>query len=347
MRIIRYLKEAKLAVLIIVIFLIVQAFADLSLPRYTARIVDVGIQQSGVEHASPSQIREETLDLVCMLAPSDEEELIWALYSKSDDGTFYLNDSSTETREQLDQLMALSLVVIHFAHNLPDIDLDLFAQAYKAGYITKDQILEGLELAKDQLGSLDDAIIRQQAIQATKAEYEALGFDMGKMQMDYLLGVGLIMLGLAALGMAVSVVVSYIASRTAARIGRSLRSRLFTRVVAFSDAEVQSFSAAPLITRGTNDVQQIQMVMVFLLRMMLYSPILAAGGVIMITATNVSMNWIIVLAIAVILVIVVILFKVAMPKFRIMQVLIDRVNLVSREILTGLPVIRAFGRQEF
>ena len=348
MHIIRYLKEVKLAVLIIVLFLVMQAFTDLSLPRYTANIVDVGIQQSGVEHASPQEIRPASFDTVCMLSPSDDEATIRASYNQPDSGgDYFLNDMSADARDQLDKAMSLPLVIIHFADNVPDLNLDQITQAYAAGMVTKNQVLQGVDSAKSQLGDLDDSIITQQAVQATISEYEAIGLDMGKMQMDYLMGVGLIMLGLSALGVVASISVSFIASRAAAKIGRLLRTRLFTHVVSFSDAEVESFSAASLITRGTNDIQQIQMVVMFLLRMLLYSPILAIGGIIMVATTNMSMSWIIVLAVILIVIIVAILFKVAMPKFRIMQSLIDRVNLVAREVLTGLPVIRAFGRQDF
>ena len=167
------------------------------------------------------------------------------------------------------------------------------------------------------------------------------------MQMGYLVRIGLLMLGLAALGMVAAVLVGFIASRTAAKVGATLRSKLFRRVVSFSDAEVQSFSAASLITRGTNDIQLVQMVTVMLLRMVLYAPILAIGGIIMVSRTNLAMSWIIILAVAVIFVLIMVLMRVALPKFQIMQTLIDRVNLVSREILTGLHVIRAFDRQPY
>ncbi|MCL2826810.1 MAG: ABC transporter ATP-binding protein/permease [Eggerthellaceae bacterium] len=350
MRIIKYLKEAKIAVLVIICFLILQAFTDLSLPRYTADIVDVGIQQSGVEHASPQEMRSSTFDAVCMLSSTDDEATIRDSYHQGDDGNYYINDGiSTDQRDSLDSTIALPLVVIHYAANIPNLDLDQVFQAYNAGLVTKDQILSQIDTMKSQsaFANLDDSIIKQQAVQATIAEYQALGLDMNQMQIDYLIHVALIMLGLSALGMAASIAVAFVASRTAAKIGRLLRTRLFSRVISFSDAEVQSFSAASLITRGTNDIQQIQMVTVFLLRMLLYSPILAIGGIYNIAITNASMSWIIGLAVGVIIIIVLILFKVAMPRFRIMQKLIDRVNLVSREILTGLPVIRAFGRQDF
>ena len=191
-----------------------------------------------------------------------------------------------------------------------------------------------------------DTLIAQQGIAAARAEYEQLGVDMDAMQMDYLFFTGAKMLMLSALGMVVAIAIGFLASRTASKVGRSLRGRLFDKVVTFSDAEIQSFSAASLITRGTNDVQQVQMVTVMLLRMVLYAPILAIGGVIMIAHTNLSMGWIVIVAVLAIALILAVLIKVAMPKFKIMQKLIDRVNLVSREMLMGLSVVRAFNREQ-
>ena len=347
MRIIRYLKDSKIAVLLVVALLIVQAFTDLSLPRYTSHIVDVGIQQSGVEHVALDEMRAETFDEVCMLVPAEDEAMVRAAYTETDQGTYKLHDTGRGEIEELDSVMAMPLVVIHYAGQIPDVDIAQLKAAYDSGAVTKDQLLEMVDEAKAKMGDVGDSLVEQQAIQAAIGEYEELGYDMGAMQMGYLLRIGAIMLGLAALGMVAAILIGLIASRTAAKIGRGLREKLFKKVVSFSDAEVQSFSAASLITRGTNDIQQIQMVTVMLLRMVLYSPILAIGGIIMVSQTNFAMSWIIVIAVVIIGILVALLMVVAMPKFKIMQKLIDRVNLVSREILTGLPVIRAFDRQRF
>ena len=220
-------------------------------------------------------------------------------------------------------------------------------QAYDQGVIEKQQILDMLDKAKESFGDNSDTLIEQQGIAAARAEYEDLGYNLSDLQMGFLLRTGALMMGLAALGMVVAVAVGFIASRTAAKVGRTLRTKLFGRVVAFSENEIGRFSAASLITRGTNDIQLIQMVTVMLLRMVLYSPILAIGGIIMVTRTNAAMGWIIVVAVVIIFVLIGVLMKVAMPKFKMMQKLIDRVNLVAREMLTGLPVIRAFDREEF
>lgn len=264
MQVIRYLKEYKAAVALVFVLLMVQATADLLLPNFTSNIVDVGIQQMGIEQAS---------------------------------------ETALATVEQ--------------------------------------------ERASGALDGMSDDIIAQRAIQLTRAEYETAGVDLGALQTAYLLRTGAAMLGVAAIGMAASICVGFVAARVSAGVGRRLREKLFARVVSFSEHEIGQFSAASLITRGTNDIQLIQGVTGMLLRMVLYSPILAIGGIIMVMRTNASMGWIIVVAVVAIFILIGILMKVAMPKFKIMQKLIDRVNLVARELLTGLPVVRAFNREEF
>lgn len=403
MRIVAYLKQSKVAVFLIVFLLIVQAFADLSLPRYTSDLVDVGIQQGGIEEASPSVMREETYQYVCMLASDEDEQLIKTSYAQNDDGNFALTEEGANQREELNSAVALPLVIVGFSDQIsqnlqsengetiqqfvqasqsegasgttqakdlegivaavsepgesaktPATDtatqgfgLEQLYSTYSSGLISKSQVNSLVSKAKEALGSIDDSLIQQQAISAVKAEYEALDMDMGAIQLGYLVTIGLKMLGVTALMVATSVLVGLIASRTAARIAATLREKLFARVVSFSDAEVQSFSAASLITRGTNDIQQIQMVIVMLLRMVLYSPILAIGGIIMVSQTNADMSWVIVLAVVVIAIVISILMALAMSKFKMMQKLIDRVNLVAREMLSGLQVVRAFGRQDY
>lgn len=421
MRIIQYLKSSKVAVLLITLLLIVQAFADLSLPRYTSDLVDVGIQQGGIEHASPDEMSADTFNYICMLAGEDTEQVIRDSYeqntageneaSAGENGTragenearnYTLSEYGKENRVELDSAIALPLVLVHMSDIMGDAsssdasssgasasdassgvsgesnnaayslssseapsssgDVTALAQsamqsgsfdwaqlysAYESGAISKAEIQSFIDQARQAYGAIDDSLIQQQAIEAVKAEYEALGMDLGAIQLQYLAWLGAQMLGVAALMMAASISVGFVASRTAAKIARNLRERLFEKVVSFSDAEVQSFSAASLITRGTNGIQQIQMVLVMLLRMVLYAPILAIGGIIMVSQTNLAMSWIIVLAIVVIGIVIALLMALALPKFKIMQKLIDRVNLVSREMLTGMSVIRAFDRQEY
>ena len=346
MRIIKNLAQHKLVVLLIVVLLCVQAACDLALPNYTSDIVDTGIQQQGVQDVAAEQLTGRTHDLVAMMLPESDEQVFADAYAQNEDGTYSLTESGKRDRAALDDAMALPMTVTCYADQIAELDLDQVKAAYDQGMIGKDDIQAMLDRARGSMGDMADTLIAQQGLAAARAEYEQLGYDLDAMQMDYLAATGAKMLGLAALGMAIAVMVGFLASRTAAKVGRSLRERLFNQVVGFSDAEIQSFSAASLITRGTNDVQLVQMVTVMLLRMVLYAPILAIGGIIMIARTDLSMGWIIIAAVAAIAVIMGVLMKVAMPKFKIMQKLIDRVNLVSRELLTGLPVIRAFGREQ-
>lgn len=346
MRIIKNLAQHKLVVLLIVVLLCVQAACDLALPNYTSDIVDTGIQQQGVQDVAAEQLTERTHDLVAMMLPESDEQMFADAYTQNEDGTYSLTEAGKRDRAALDDAMALPMTVTCYADQIAELDLEQVKSAYDQGMIGKADIQAMLDRARESMGDMADTLIAQQGLAAARAEYEQLGYDLDDMQMDYLVATGAKMLGLAALGMVIAVMVGFLASRTAAKVGRSLRERLFNQVVNFSDAEIQSFSAASLITRGTNDVQLVQMVTVMLLRMVLYAPILAIGGIIMIARTDLSMGWIIIAAVAAIAVIMGVLMKVAMPKFKIMQKLIDRVNLVSRELLTGLPVIRAFGREQ-
>ena len=374
MRIIRYLKGHIGALVLIIALLVVQAFADLSLPRYTSDLVDVGIQQGGIDRPSPSEFTADTFEAVCMLASPDEEGVIRSSYDEVSDGSYAINKKGLDNRDELDEALAKPFAEAHFARSESaqqrdgsvegedasvgkqrvsdaqgegSYDFDALLDAYRANAVSKEEVSAFVAQAESALAGIDDSIVEQQAIAAAKAEYEKLGYDMGSLQMSYLFSIGAKMLGVAAVMMLASIAVGFLASRTAAKVARGLRERLFARVLAFSDAEVQAFSAASIITRGTNDIQQIQMVLVVLLRMVLYAPILAVGGMFMVSSTNFSMSWIIALAVAAIFVVIFILMAVAMPKFKIMQKLIDRVNLVSREMLNGISVIRAFGRQSF
>ena len=346
MRIIKNLAQHKLVVLLIVVLLCVQAACDLALPNYTSDIVDTGIQQQGVQDVAAEQLTERTHDLVAMMLPESDDQMFADAYAQNQDGTYTLTESGKRYRAALDDAMALPMTVTCYADQIAELDLDQVKAAYDQDMIGKADIQTMLDRARESMGDMADTLIAQQGLAAARAEYGQLGYDLDAMQMDYLVATGAKMLGLAALGMVIAVMVGFLASRTAAKVGRSLRERLFNQVVGFSDAEIQSFSAASLITRGTNDVQLVQMVTVMLLRMVLYAPILAIGGIIMIARTDLSMGWIIIAAVVAIAVVMGVLMKVAMPKFKIMQKLIDRVNLVSRELLTGLPVIRAFGREQ-
>ncbi|MBE6473744.1 MAG: ABC transporter ATP-binding protein [Coriobacteriaceae bacterium] len=312
MRLFKYLGKHLGAVVLVFVLLIGQAFCDLMLPNYTAQIVDVGIQQAGVDHASTTELSAATHDAIAAQLSGEGAELFAASYDPTGNGTYALNAYGESHRAELDEAVALPLVT----------------QFMGAG------------------SEIDENLVGQQAIAAARAEYAALGYDMNAMQMNALMFTALKMMGFVLLSVCIAALVGLVAARTGAKIGRELRGKLFAKVMSFSDAEVQRFSAASLITRGTNDVQQIQMMSIMLMRMVLYAPILAIGGIIMIAQMDVSMGWIIGAAIAAIVVVVLVLMAIAMPKFKIMQKLVDRVNLVSRERLTGVQVVRAFGSQK-
>ena len=345
MRVVKYLKHHMGAVLAIMALLVVQAFCELSLPAYTADIVDVGIQQGGIDEAVPRQMRAETFRELCMLLSADDEAILRASYDQAEDGTYVINDRGRQDETLGTSLMA-PLALLGRAES-GGFDVASLMQAYEQGTMTKDYVAEQASSAYESLQEAGDDVVRQQAVLAVRTEYEACGIDVHALQMSYLLSVGLRMMGVTLASALAAALISLIASRTGAGIGRELREKLFRRVVEFSDAEIQGFSAASLITRGTNDIQQIQMVSILIMRMVLFAPILAIGGIIMVVRTNVSMSWIIVLGVIVVACMVGVLMTVAMPKFKMMQALIDRVNLVAREVLTGLPVVRAFNRQRY
>ena len=348
MRIYRYLMEHKAAFLIVVLCFVVQACCELALPKYTSNIVDVGIQQSGIENPSPEVLSADTFGVVTMFAPADDEATIRASYDFDTDAGYYvLNAEGKAYRPMLDDAISLPLVCSYYSQSMPDFDVAALRQAYEAGRVTKADIEQSLDRALSSVGLDNDSLLSQQATLAAKAEYDACGVSTADIQMDYLLHVGKIMIALAAIALIVHCIMNFFCCRNATKIGRDLRSRFFKRVVDFSDAEVDKFSAASLITRGTNDIQQIQMVCMMAQRMVVYTVVISIGAIIMVAQTNVSMSWIIGLAIVAIALVIGILFAVTMPKFKKMQALIDKVNEVSREILTGLPVIRAFGREDF
>jgi len=347
MRIIRYLKHSKVAVLLVILLLIVQAFADLALPRYTAQIVDVGIQQSGIDHVSPEEMTKQTYDAaVALIDSATDQATLSSAYHDSGE-VLKLSDVGTDERTELDRILATPFAIIHASGAKDGPDLSTFLQQESSGQISSQDIKDFVSSAEKQIESAGSDLIEQQALLQTRVEYEALDYDLNAMQMSFLVKVGLQMLAITAVGMVVAIVVGFIGSRTAAKVAQRLRKQLFKNVVSFSDAEINSFSAASLITRGTNDIQQIQIVIVMLLRMVLFAPILAIGGIIMIARTIPEMSWIIILAVGILFIFIIVLLKIVMPKFKIMQKLIDRVNLVSREILTGVSVIRVFDRQEY
>lgn len=328
LKILKYLKKYSMLIVFIFVLLFLQAFADLSLPEYTSNIVDVGIGQGGIESSVPSVIRKEQFDKLIMgMEQADRDKFISSYKLLSKDN---LNSAEFETyKEQYPKLKSEDLYLLNVTEDeklksLNDIIIKIFSSFEQ---------------------SVTPEMAEQIAIASVKQEYEEIGLDMEKMQSKYIFVSGAKMLGVAILASVFSVLVGYFSARISAGLGKDLRSKVFKKVVKFSSAEFDKYSTASLITRSTNDIQQVQMIIVMIFRIIFYSPILAIGGVIKVLNTNTSMAWIIALAVTIIMILVVTLFKIAMPKFKSMQRLVDRLNLVTREILTGLPVIRAFSKE--
>lgn len=347
-KIFRYLKESWGSVLVIVLLLFVQAYCDLQLPQYTSGIVDVGIGQGGIAYAAPEKMRAETYANLQLFMTEEEKAVCDAAYEQAADGSFVLTAKGDARLSEIDSKMGLPMVLLSYLNSEDSAyDAEALRAMRESGMISEEQILAVREQALAGMGDMSDSLISARAVQFVQAEYEAMGINTGKVQTDYLLKTGLKMLGLSLLMMAAAIFTGLLASRTAAKTGRNLRSRVYNKVVAFSSAEMDKFSTASLITRSTNDIQQVQMVIVMLLRMVLYAPIIGVGGVMKVASTGTGMGWIIGVAVGSIMALVLVLMVVAMPKFKKMQSLVDRVNLVSREILTGIPVIRAFSRETY
>lgn len=385
------------AMIAIVLILVVQAYCDLSLPAYTSDIVNVGIQQGGIEDEVPRQIATEEMEKLLLFVSEDDQQTVMDAYTE--DNTSYekeayvLKDSVAEeenTMENLKDILQIPMMMTSgiesgsdttkqmedklkeqmsqgMAQSMPQgadrtmpegmpqgesqaesqaVSLDDMSMFDLLKMLPAEQRATMVEKIEEQMSEMPDTILDQASMSFCRSAYKDLGMDMDQTQIHYLLKTGGQMAALALLGMLASIMVAFLASRVGASAGRDLRSGVFHKVVGFSNNEFNHFSTASLITRSTNDIQQIQMLIVMLLRMVLYAPILAIGGVLQVMKTNVSMSWIIGLAVIIIAFVVLLLFLVVMPKFKVLQNLVDKLNLVTREILTGLPVIRAFSTEK-
>ena len=344
LKLIRYLKQVKWQVLAIVLLLVVQAWCDLSLPQYTSDIVDVGIQQGGIEHAAPDQLRDETMEGLKLFMDEDGWSKVDHAYDLQD-GIWYLGKAGESTLEELDEVFGMPMLMLSAAEE-QGMDAAAVKAMVESGQMTMEQMEAMAGQAIEKLGAQSDMIVEQRALLFVKEEYAAMGLDLNQIQMNYLLSTGGRMLGISLLMAVTAILVGLLASRTAAQLGMSLRGDVFKTVMSFSNTEIDKFSTASLITRSTNDIQQVQMVVVLMLRIVIYAPIIGIGGIIKVAATHTGMEWIIAVAVASALALVALLMGLALPKFKRMQTLVDKMNLVSREILTGLPVIRAFSREK-
>ena len=345
-KILKNLKKTWVSVVFIILLLCLQAMTDLALPDYTSKIVNIGIQQGGIENAAPEVIRKNKMDTLLMFTEDDESILAdYTLISKSslsekeyekyvkkypaleNQDLYIINSLNKEQKDNLNNLIAKPLIIVYAANN------------------SEQNYMEGMPNASSE--QMEDSIIKQAAVQAVKDEYSQIGIDVEQFQIQYILITGLQMLGVALVSMGAAVTIMLLSSKVAAKLGATLREKVFKKVLSFSSKEIREFSTASLITRSTNDIQQIQMLLAILFRVVVYAPIIGFGGFFKVLGnSDASMAWIIGLAIFAVLLIVMTLFIIAMPKFRKLQDLVDKLNLVSREILTGLPVIRAFNKEK-
>ena len=343
MRVLKYLRGHIPAVALIVLLLVAQSFCELSLPSYTSRIVDTGIQSGGIEYAAPLALTDKTMDGVRLFLSEDDAAAVSAAYTEAD-GVWTVNDTA-----QLPALEGIFLRPLVMYARLSEQGANTvlaLRQQMQSGLISHEEILARGEEALSGMGTLTDSVLHSAAVQFLKTEYAIAGLNVDHIRNGYLLRTGGKML-LLTLGMvAAAVLCSYVGSKMSAAIGRDLRAQVFRKVLSFSSAEMDKFSTASLITRSTNDVTQIQAVCVLLVRVVLYAPIIGLGGIVMVARTKSGLGWVIALAVAAMLLLVGVLMKIAMPQFRTMQQRVDDVNLVSREVLTGLPVIRAFHREQ-
>ena len=394
----KYLKQSWVAILTILILLALQATTELSLPTYTSNIVNVGIQQSGIENATIKAIRESEMDkLTTFMSDSDKNKVLdnYKLINKDnlsedefnkykddypaikDESLYILNTKDKETIEKLSDILAKPMLLVYNIENSSegnklsasmtsklapsanqtnmdpsqmakfmdkDGKFDIFAYINAMPNDAKEDILSQID---KQFVNLPETMLDQGAITFVKAEYKAMGVDLDSLQMNYIFMTGLKMIGLTVISVICSVTVGFMAARVAATLGKNLRAMTFKKVMNFSKKEISEFSTASLITRSTNDIQQIQQMMVMMLRMVFFAPFMAIGGIIKALSTNLSMSWIIALGVVCVFGIVLVMFTVVMPRFKKLQNLVDRLNLVTREILTGLGVIRAFSNEKF
>ena len=355
-KLMRYLKKSAGYIVLIMGLLFLQAYCDLSLPDYTSRIINVGIQQGGIEDNVPQKMRTSTMKALSVFMDDDDMKQVEKYYEEDKDTYVLKDDISKDERENLDHLLEKPMMLYYGMCSGSDESKAMTENMGLQEGTDPMQALEAmpeemktqiLQEMNEKLENMPESIVSQSAVLAVKKEYTELGEDLDKLQMDYIIRSGAQMVLMALVIMLAAVTVTFLSSKVAARMGHDLRGDIYSKVIGFSSNEYHKFSTASLITRSTNDVQQVQQVMTMTFRILLYAPILGIGGVIKVLNTDASMTWILGVAVALILLVILVLFKIAMPRFTKLQTLIDRLNLVTREILTGIPVIRAFSREKF
>ena len=354
-KIFKYLKSSIVSVLAIILLLFVQAYLDLTLPDYTSKIVNIGVQQAGIEDAAITEIGESSLNNLLLFMNDDDKNYIIDSYTESDDinGEKIYKLKKDVDKTKINDIYRKPMTIISFLNqsdksetsisfNIPE-GMDLYSALTVMPNGQKEEMLKGID---EKIKDVPDTILNQAAISYVKSEYTRINVDVNKIQMNYLFKTGAMMVLIALAIMLDGILIVLIGSRMAVKLAKTLREKVFTKTVYFSKNEMKGFGQSSLITRTTNDIQQVQGVIVFLLRVVFYAPIIGIGGVIKAMNTNSSMTYIIAVALITILVVMITLFAIAMPKFNVIQKMIDKLNLVSREILSGLPVIRAFSNEK-
>ena len=351
----KYLKRSAGYIVLIIALLFLQAYCDLSLPDYTSKIINVGIQQNGIEDSVPEKIRKTSMDNLKLFMDEADVKTVDKFYEEDGDNLVLKDKVSEEDRDKLNDIFGKPMVIVSTLTSdsketkaaLAKMDIPEGTDPMEALSQMPPEALAAMkEQVSEKIDKMQDSIITQAGVSYVRAEYEAMGEDVDAIQMDYMKSTGLRMILMALITMMAAVCVVFLSSRVAASLGHDLRNSVYNKVIGFSSREYHKFSTASLITRCTNDIQQVQQVMAMLFRIVLYAPILGVGGVLRVLNTDASMTWILGVAVALILLVIFVLFQVAMPKFTILQTLIDKLNLVTREILTGIPVIRAFSREK-
>ena len=344
MKLLKYLKGFKIAILSLVVILGVRVVAELALPTYTSNIVDTGIQQSGIEDAVPSKISEKSLNTLELFMSDDEIKQVTENYTKDGDN-YILNNVSDETRMKLNNIFKETMTVVLGAKS-NNTDLNQIAQGVQAGVVSKDTLTDQRKKAISELGNSADMMTKQGGISFVKEEYKQVGIDTNEIRTNYLKEVGFMMIIVTLISGIASVISNFIASRVSAKVAYNLREKLYNKVLSFSKEDVDKFSTASLITRSTNDIQQIQNALNMFLFIAFFAPMMAMWGIYKVTQTDTGMTWIIALGVGILALVLAVITFLVMPKFKIMQKLIDKVNLVTRELLTGISVIRVFGREK-
>lgn len=367
-RLLKYLKKSAPAIIAVLLLLVLQAYCDLSLPQYTSDIVNIGIQQGGIEDITPEEIRSEELEKLLLFMEPEEQETVQENYEKTQKGDLEIyalkDDTTEEDIEAMNQAFAYPMFLVYgieqggFSQDDDQsaamlksmaekgFDSEAFNALPQMAEEQRQPIVDGIKEGTADLRELDSSILQQVAVNYVKNEYQACGIDTEELQSTYIWRTGLTMLGFALMIAICTVLVTLLASRVGAFFARDLRRESFKKVVGFSVGNVEEFTSSSLITRCTNDVQQVQVMVIMLLRMVFYAPIIGIGAIFKVFRQGSSMAWVIGVAVIAILTLVILLMVFTMPKFKLLQKLVDKVNLVTREFLTGLPVVRAFSREK-